>query len=318
MSFLSSKRPVFVFFVLIMGFLSGCEKDNEVEPTGPIILGDTRYRDFVFVETIATPDVVYGQNTSQGGRQIDLRMNIYEPANDSLDTRPLVILAHGGGFTDGAREDFDRWAREFAHAGYVAATISYRIMDAAEPNLKIAVIQAVHDMKAAVRFFTKDEQYKVNPNQVFVGGFSAGAVMALHAAYIDQKDLPLLPPEITEYMAENDGISGNSGNPGASDAIKGVINVSGGLFKANFVQAGEPILYSAHGTKDKEVYCTIDPQAANNPGGDFTEGACLIHPIAEAAGIVNRFNSIEGGDHGAFFACEDCEEKVRLFLYENL
>ena len=142
--------------------------------------------------------------------------------------------------------------------------------------------------------------------------------MALHHAYIDTDDMSLLPSEITDYMAANGGLAGNSGNPGASDQVKGVINVAGGLFRVNLLQAGEPILYSAHGTNDTDVYCTIDPMAASNPNGDFTEGSCLIHPVADSVGVINRFNAIDGGDHGAFFVCEDCEEKVRLFLYENL
>ncbi|MEL6866520.1 MAG: alpha/beta hydrolase [Bacteroidota bacterium] len=312
-----------ILFLTLALLSPACSKDEDTTitpdpPTPPAPMG-TRYLDTLFTEVTATKEVKYGANTNQSGANTDLLMNIYEPANDTETNRPLIILAHGGGFAEGAKEDFDGLAQKFAKAGYVAATISYRLIGGvADPSLQKAVVDAVQDMKAAVRYFTIDNKFNINPNNIFIGGFSAGAVTALHYAYFQDAEISSAPPELQSYLAASGGLSGNSGNPGASEKVKGVINIAGGLFSANWVSANEPILYSIHGAMDTDVYCDKDPEAQSNPQGDFTEGSCLIHPILDSLGITNQFKKIEGGDHGAYFICSDCDEEMRTFVFNNL
>ncbi|OJJ19354.1 hypothetical protein BKI52_21320 [marine bacterium AO1-C] len=317
-----------LLFVLAIAFIiSACSqgKEDEVAPdneikdvselVNPITPNGTRYQDLVFAEVKATRDVAYGESTNQAGTKIALKMNIFEPANDQVMNRPLVILAHGGGFAEGSKEDFDSLATSLAQSGYVAATMSYRLLAGDNASLQKAVVDAVHDMRAAVRFFTKDTQYNIDTQNIFIGGFSAGAVTALHYAYFDQANLATASPTIQSYIASV-GFIGTSGNAGASETVKGVINIAGGLFRANWVDAGEPLLYSIHGTADPSY--TKEPAAANNPNGDFTEGSGLIHPRADVVGVINSLKKIEGGDHGAFFSCNECYAEIRIFLSKNL
>ncbi|MEM0998048.1 MAG: alpha/beta hydrolase [Bacteroidota bacterium] len=312
---MKSRKSLSLLLLVTISFIYGCQRE-EVLFQEPILADGTRFKDLVFSEVTSERDVKYGQNKSAAGREVDLFMNIYQPAKDTMLVRPLVILAHGGGFTSGQKEDFDDMAQAFAQAGYVAATISYRLMD--EGGLKTAVVDAVQDLMAAIRYFTKDNAYRVDEDNVWVGGFSAGAVMALHAAYFRENELASAPQEIVDHLNATGGFSGNSGNPGASEKIKGVINIAGGLFRADWVSAGEPRLVSVHGTRDKDVAYTKDPAAANNPNGDFTEGSGLIHPIADRVGIVNQLKAIERGKHGAFFTCSECFAEIRNFMYNNL
>ena len=315
--------------LLLVGLciVSACnqERDDEVEPNNepkdiselinPITPNGTRYKDLVFAEVKATRDVVYGENTDQSGAKISLNLSIFEPANDQIMNRPLVVLAHGGGFAEGSKEDFDSLATSLAQSGYVAATIQYRLLAGDNASLQKGVVDAVHDMRAAVRFFTKDNQYNIDTQNIFIGGFSAGAVTALHYAYFDNANLATASPTIQNYIAVV-GFTGTSGNAGASETIKGVINISGGLFRANWVDVGEPILYSIHGTADPSY--TKEPAAVNDPNGDFTEGSGLIHPRADVVGVTNTLKKIEGGDHGAFFSCSKCYAEIRAFLSQNL
>ncbi|MEM8906220.1 MAG: alpha/beta hydrolase [Bacteroidota bacterium] len=305
---------LFVFSILLWG---ACSKDDEVIPNDPQQAG-IRYQDMVFTEVTESKEVQYGANTNQAGVNVNLLMNIYEPKGDMVSERPLIILAHGGGFVTGAKEDFDDLAKAFAQSGYVAATIDYRLLNGIDGDLQLAVIDAVHDMKAAVRYFTIDNKFRINPNNIFIGGFSAGAVTALHYAYFNEEDVPTASESIQSYLSANGGLSGSSGHPGASEAIKGVINIAGGLFTVNWVGANEPILYSIHGSMDVDVYCTKDPMSQSNPNGDFTEGTCLIHPALDALGITNLFRKIENGDHGAYFTCMDCDAEMRKFIFDNL
>ncbi|MEL6836655.1 MAG: alpha/beta hydrolase [Bacteroidota bacterium] len=315
MSKLVMNQLSMLFFLVLFCLVSACEKE-EVTPNTPGPTPGTRYLDLLFSEVDSTIGVQYGANTNQAGSNVPLLMNIYQPANDTENNRPLIVLAHGGGFAEGDREDFNDLARKFARAGYVAASISYRLMGGADdPSLQIAVIDAVQDMKAAVRFFNLDNTYRIDPDNIFIGGFSAGAVTALHYAYFDEAEISAVPEELQQYILSTGGLSGNSGNPGGSEQIKGVINISGGLLKADLVDAGDPILYSIHGSLDN---CTIDPDSENNPNGDFIEGSCLIHPILDSFGITNQLRLIEGGDHGAYFSCADCDDEMRRFIFDNL
>lgn len=309
------KTSMVVWLLTLMVFIQSCGKEEN-----PILISGsgTRYKDIVFSEIVESVDVTYGANTDQAGNTVTLQMNIFEPANDTIDSRPLIILAHGGGFTEGAKEDFNELAQSMARAGFVAATIGYRLLNDPAGELQFAVVDAVQDMKAAVRFFTSTNTYQIDPENIFVGGFSAGAVTALHYAYFNDEDISTAPPGLADYLASSGGLSGNSGNAGASEKIKGVLSISGGLFTVDWISAGEPILYSIHGTNDTDVFCTKDPEAQTNPDGDFTEGACLIHPVLDQLGISNLFRQIEGGDHGAYFSCSDCDAEMRQFLFDNL
>lgn len=312
--YLKILSAAFLCYILLIS--QGCNSDDVPMPSD-VTLDGTRYRDVVFTNAVSSMNVPYGQNTDQDGNTVSLSMNIYEPSNDTLTARPLVILAHGGGFAEGEKEDFNELAEELARSGYVAATISYRLLKG-DGELKFAIVDAVQDMKAAVRFFTIDNKYEIDPDNIFVGGFSAGAVMACHYAYFNDEDIPSAPAALQQYIAENGGLSGNSGNEGGSEAIKGVISISGGLFDADWIGPGEPIMYSIHGDNDTDVTCTKDPEAATDPDGDFTEGPCILHPILDSFGITNLFRKIDGGDHGAYFTCEDCDEEMRQFIADNL
>ena len=80
----------------------------------------------------------------------------------------------------------------FAKRGYVTASIRYRLTNLQSllsPNsydiFSQTVVNSVSDMKSAIRYFRKDvinnnNSYGINPDQIFVGGYSAGAVTAAH------------------------------------------------------------------------------------------------------------------------------------------
>ena len=73
----------------------------------------------------------------------------------------LVVLAHGGSFISGDKSDLSETATFLAKAGYVVASINYRLLDVTPTQLafKQVVINAVADMKAAVRYFNKDAEH---------------------------------------------------------------------------------------------------------------------------------------------------------------
>lgn len=108
-------------------------------------------------------DVVY--DARFGG---DTSMDIYVPG-DAAAPRPAVMLVHGGGWSAGHKGDL-RWAaRRFARAGYVAATIEYRLVpDGAFPA-------SSRDVACALSFLRANAgDYLIDPDRVAVYGYSAG------------------------------------------------------------------------------------------------------------------------------------------------
>jgi para-nitrobenzyl esterase len=227
--------------------------------------GNGRYSSDVFSTVDVTADITYGQNVTLQGQNQVLMLDFYEPQGDTLALRPLVVMAHGGNFIGGdkAGGDIEPVAMSLAKAGYTVASINYRLGVAGIPfpgptedDIRESVLRAVHDMKAAVRFFYKDaataNAYRIDTSRIFVGGASAGAVTALHYAYLD--DLAELPAGIDTMQAGlGGGLPGLSGNPGYSDHVIGVVNLSGALDEAAWIHAGDEALVSTHAVADNTV-----------------------------------------------------------------
>ncbi|MFT4600330.1 MAG: para-nitrobenzyl esterase [Arenicella sp.] len=277
----------------------------------------SRYHCEYFNEIDSKKNVVYGQATTQGGVDQKLIMDIYMPKGDLNTERPLIIFAHGGYFIFGDKASFAEECEFFAKSGYVAVSINYRLIDIEVDSImtpKIAVIDAVSDMKAAVRYFTKESnEYKIDSDNIFVGGYSAGAITSLHYAYANTTNdvLEMGGAELAQYVKMNGSLEGNSGNPGNSSKIKGVVNIAGSLHSAELVNKGEPALYSVHGTADLTV-----PFNSGLTGETLieTEGSGLIHKKAQKVGVTNLLRAIPDLDHSAFYFCDDCLIEMRSFL----
>ena len=314
----SLKKMTWLAMFLIL--TAACKKEDA--PTNPTT-DDGRYQNLVFNNVDNQSNVVYGNSTTQGGVNEDLLMDIYTPQGDVATNRPLIILAHGGGFFVGEKESMSDLATFFARSGYVAVSLKYRLVDV-EPSpaiMKKGVIDAVHDMRAAIRFFRKDlatnNNYKIDDNNIFVGGYSAGGFMGLHTAYLNSmaEINEIGGEELSNYVTASGGLEGNSGNAGYSSSVKGAISLAGALVYANLINAGEPVLYSFHGTSDSVVpYTSGDADGS----GVITEGPSLYHPVAEALGIKNRLYSVDGGEHDVFWSTEGAYEDLRQFIYSNL
>lgn len=282
-----------------------------------------RYNSQVFETITIAENVRYGANVTLDGTTVGLSMDIYQPANDTEIDRPLVILAHGGSYTSGNKKDLKEFASFIAKAGYVVASIDYRLLDVSPTQLafKQVVINSVSDMKAAVRFFTKDAGstniYKVDVSKIFIGGYSAGAITALHYAYVNSNtELTTIGGSaFVDYVNSNGGLEGLSGNESFSSSVKGVVNISGALFNANFINANEPSLFSIHGTDD-----TVVPYLNGivNSTGILADGSGTLHPYATSLGLTNTLKTIQNGKHDAFLSCNSCLVEIRTFLFSQL
>jgi len=130
----------------------------------------TVYRDVPY-------DVRFGNATT---------MDIHFP-DGWADHRPAVMMIHGGAWRYGQKEDYERQTARFAAAGYVAATINYRLVPAVYPA-------AIQDCLCALSFLRANANaYGIDPDRIAVTGYSAGGHLSalVGTAY----DLPLHQPD---------------------------------------------------------------------------------------------------------------------------
>ena len=314
-----TRKILFLSFSLLLLISCG---ESEINYTNQAN-NQQRYNSQIFQNAIVSEDVRYGANVTLSGAAIGLSMDIYQPENDTEINRPLIVLAHGGSYTSGDKKDLSELAAFLAKAGYVVASINYRLLDITPTQLdfKKVVINSVADMKASVRFFTKDAAttnfYKTDSTKVFIGGYSAGAITALHTAYVNnESELTTIGGQtFVDYVNSKGGLEGMSGNENYSSDIKGVINISGALFNSNFINSNEASLYSYHGTDDLVVPFL---QGNVNGTGIIADGSGILHPYAKSIGLTSELNIVQGGKHNAFVNCNSCLVEIRTFLFSRL
>ena len=115
--------------------------------------------------------VVYGTVADE-----PLLLDVYRPPVRAAP-RPAVVLVHGGGMWTGSRADMADPARRLAHAGYVAFSIDYRLVDAATGRHRWPA--QLDDVQRAVRWIRANAtHYGIDPALVAAFGWSAGGQLA--------------------------------------------------------------------------------------------------------------------------------------------
>jgi len=269
-----------------------------------LISQDVRYIDEIFDQVIKTEDVVYGNApdlpfwfwVESNTQDIDLTMDIYEPAGDTITNRPVIVFAHTGSFFSGHNEldDVVALATSAAKRGYVAVSINYRL------GLNIlstysgerAVYRAVQDGGAAIRYLREfPEEFGINSDTIFMWGTSAGALLALHLSYLDDEDRP----EAT-YGGGGDpdlGCPICEGNDYAHDPKpNAIVSCWGAIGLLDWIDADDTVpAIMFHGT--------ADPIVPFNSGFPFTldialpivYGSNLIHDRLHEVGIENELHA---------------------------
>lgn len=253
-----------------------------------------RYLSPVFGATTITKNIVYGNASTYQHINKALKLDVYEPAGDTLNKRPIIIYMHGGGFVDtNQTKSFPHIAMlcdSFARRGYVVASLDYRL-DTSISNR--AIINAMHDARAAVRFFkAQAASYKIDTSNIFLGGESAGAINALSVNYID-KISELAYPPVAPYSTVNT-VEGISGNPGYSSRTKATLCFCGGtktvlldpVFDTADIQTADPKLLQLHGTSDPLIPIQYALEISNR---------------AKHVGVPQVFRPLAGATHCPWF-----------------
>lgn len=267
-----------------------------------------RYLQPIFPSVQVQSAIGYGSAPAWDGTNTPLALDVHRPAGDTQTLRPLILFFHGGSFTSGVRNDvvMTTLCNEFAKRGYVTATASYRLgVNLANlPQLNIefirAAIRAMQDARAAVRFIRRSvaEQgnpYGIDTNRIYIGGYSAGSIAAIHVAYLN--DTTNASVTLRNELRALGGLEGNSGNPGFSSKVHGVFNMAGAVIDTALLGSQQPTAIHFHGTTDNVVPFGRGFVQANGFPVTQVDGSALLHARLENRGSYSELFAFEGVGH---------------------
>ncbi|HRD56843.1 MAG TPA: carboxylesterase family protein [Ferruginibacter sp.] len=140
------------------------------------------------------------------------KLDIYLPPNANTNKKqPLLIMIHGGGYSAGDKNAWMNEAYTYSRAGYICATLNYRLThkgSSPPPELEIFAIQcALEDIQNAIRFLKKNaDTYFIDTTRIVTFGGSAGGGLSLLNA------------------VEFDAAFGTNDHPGMTSKVDGAIS----------------------------------------------------------------------------------------------
>jgi predicted esterase len=198
---------------------------------------------------------VYKSYLSAKGKEKRLNIGLVRPIDDLPNKkRPLIIGVHGGGFIDFCPFEpcYVKYSEKvlvpnFTAQGFITAAVQYRLTSAFDlkpPQIKDETLRDIHykatqDVREAIKYiFENAEKLGVDTENVFLIGTSAGAITVLHAAYLDEQEIP------KDLFIKYGGLAGK-------EKIRGVISLSGAIYDLAYLEGSDKVpLMIVHGNED--------------------------------------------------------------------
>lgn len=225
-----------------------------------------------------------------------------DPSVDPLEKRPLILLAHGGGFWAGEKEAMAYHMQLLAQAGYVVVSPNYRKgwfgtptdCDGDPESLVIAIYRAMQDVQACLRYLTANaDTYGIDTAHIYAGGESAGVYAVLTSMFTSQVEWDA---EFPAFSAMYGTITGETNNLNVDFSIKGYICMWGGIYDVyDIASADAKPTIAFYGISDD----VIPPFFGNIqycPDFPYVYGGAGITNFLTTQGICNELhvNPMEG------------------------
>jgi len=124
---------------------------------------------------LTTPDDIERfDNISYGQHGVWNLMDIYTLKNNTKKL-PVIISIHGGGWVYGTKEIYQFYCMSLAQRGFTVVNFNYRL---APENRYPAALEDINNLFCWVK--ENGEQYRMDINNVFTVGDSAGAQLSTH------------------------------------------------------------------------------------------------------------------------------------------
>ena len=317
-----------VFGVLMVALLSNAQ---------------TRYVDDVFTNIQKTSNIPYDSNQSfnilfGSGYPVPtvnanpfikagLTCDIYEPANDSISARPVVLVLHTGSFlpilvnrqSTGNKNDsaIVELCTRLAKKGYVAVAVNYRlgwrasstIQEVATQDLLQATYRGIQDAKNCVRFLrTNASTYGIDTSKIVIGGQGTGGYISLAFGSIQKSEeiTDLLkfqrgdftPMVNIDTLGDWNGLGGlpyfhTPGDAAISGAAHMTFNYGGAMGDLSWLEASSLPVVGMHVVTD--IFAPYNTGNVVVPNGPTVisnaSGAGVVIPTANTLGVNNKLNA---------------------------
>lgn len=293
------------------------------------LLSQERYVSRFFEETQIITNVTYSNADSWDALlngvnyPEDIKMDVYMPVEEGENLRPAVICLFGGAFLAGSKDmrpDILAWCDSLSHFGYVAIAIDYRIgfnpasgaggLGPAH-GMKRAAWRAIQDCNSAIDFIKENYQtYRIDTNQIFLLGNSAGSITAINTVFLDDSERYEESYDVGTGANNDDlgDLNAESFFPLHTNRVAGVVGLWGATMDFSWFDEGEqvPMLF-IHGDDDEIV--PYDEGMAFN-FGDGTDiniylyGSLRMHEYFELQSWEHEFYLYPWQPH-AFYSCGD-------------
>lgn len=187
-------------------------------------------------------DVVDFKEISYPGRNgqydNDLSLDIKVPQSAKTEKFPIVVLLHSGGFLTGSNKNhiITEYATRLSRKGYVTASVNYKDLVEQIDENRISpseiIFNSVLDVRSSISYLIANaDTYNIDTTSIFLLGFSAGGILALHTTYSDDN-------EIISYLSEK-GKSRYFFFPEKNFQVKAVVSIGGACLDINHIEDSE-------------------------------------------------------------------------------
>jgi acetyl esterase/lipase len=248
-------------------------------------------------------NVAYGTDAAQ-------KMDIYLPAGRSTATTKVIILIHGGGWTQGDKADFTTYVDTLKKRipGYAIFNINYRL---ATGSANFFPTQE-NDVKAAIEFiYGKRNEYLISDKFVLLGASAGGHLSLLHAY---KYNTPVKIKAVVDFFGPTDLVDMYNNPPNPLIPIL-LLQVTGGI------PSTVPIMYQQSGPINY-VTAQSPPTIILHGGVDvvvsYTQSVLLKNKL-QSFGVVNQYVFYPTENHGWTGAnLTDSFDKITAFLNTNV
>ncbi len=248
-------------------------------------------------------NVAYGTDASQ-------KMDVYLPANRTTSATKVIILIHGGGWTQGDKADFTPYVDSLKKRlpAYAIFNINYRL---ATGTVNFFPTQE-NDVKSAIDFiYSKRSEYAISDKFVLLGASAGGHLSLLHAY---KNITPVRIKAVVDFFGPTELVDmyNNPANPlvplllmqvtgGTPTTVPSIYQQAGPY---NFVTAQSPPTIILHGGADIVV--------------SFSQSV-LLKTRLQTMGVVNQYIFYPTENHGWTGAnLTDSFDKITAFLNANV
>ena len=255
-------------------------------------------------DTTATAQIITNVSYGTDARNV---MDVYLPANRSETSTPVLIMIHGGGWSEGSKADFvpfvDTMKRRLPN--YTIFNINYRL---AANGIQLFPTQEL-DVKKCIEFiYSKRSEYKISDKFVLAGA-SAGAHLALLHAYKNSSPVKIKavvdffgPTELTQFYT-------NPPNPLVPLLLLNVTGTTPAL-NPTLYQQSSPLTFVSN---------TSSPTIILQGGADIIVSpsqSTLLRDRLQMLGVAHQFVFYPSGGHGDWDAATytDAFNKIEAFI----